>query len=54
MPFIVLNGFEEEWIKQAKDLEELNGLFHILMGWSSKDWKVEELNKKNSMQMNLF
>ena len=54
MPVIVSNGFEEEWVKQVKDLEELNGLFHILMGWSSKDWIVEELNKKNSMQMNLF
>ena len=34
MPVIVPNGYEEQWTEQAKDADELGGLFAIMMSWS--------------------
>ena len=54
MPVIVPDGFEEQWTEQVKDSCELKDLSHIMMGWSSSGWIIEEINKKPTNQMNLF
>ena len=54
MPVIVPNGYEEQWTKQVKDINELNGLLPVMKGWSASGWIKEEVNKKNEEQMNLF
>ena len=54
MPVIVPNGYEEQWTKQVKDINELKGLLTLMKGWSASGWIKEEVNKKNEEQMNLF
>jgi len=54
MPVVVADGHEENWIEQNKSADELKGLISITMGWSSDGWLVEEINKNNTDQMNLF
>ena len=54
MPVIIPYEYEEQWIKQVKNADELKGLIPIMMEWSSSGWITEEINKKPSDQMNLF
>ncbi len=54
MPVIVPNGFEEQWIEQIKNVNELKDLFPIIMGWSPDGWLVEDFKKKRIDQMSLF
>ena len=54
MPVIVPDGYEEQWIEQFKDSDELKGLFPILMGWYPDGWLVEDLKKNEIDQMSLF
>ena len=54
MPVIIPNGYEQQWIEQVKDADELKGLLPIMMGWSPDGWIVEETRKKDNDQMNLF
>ena len=54
MPVIVPNGYEEQWIEQVKDADELKGLLPIMMSWSPDGWLVEEVNEKETNQMSLF
>ena len=54
MPVIVPNGYEEQWTEQAKDADELRGLFAIMMSWSPDGWLVEDVKKKETDQMSLF
>ena len=54
MPVIVPNGYEEQWTEQVKDVDELTGLFAIMMSWSPDGWVVEGENKKETDQMSLF
>ena len=54
MPVIVPNGYEEQWIEQVKDADELKGLFPIMMGWSPDGWLLEDSKKKETDQMSLF
>ena len=54
MPVIVPNGFEEQWIEQVKDANELKGLFPIMMSWPPYDWLVEDVNKRQTDQISLF
>ena len=54
MPVIVPFEYEEKWLEQIKDTNELRDLFPILMGWSPEGWIAEEVNKKHIDQMNLF
>ena len=54
MPVVVPYGFEEQWTQQVKDTYELKALIPIMMGWLSSGWTIEEINKKNKDQMNLF
>ena len=53
-PVIVPNGYEEQWTEQVKDIDELKGLFSIMMGWSPVGWLVEDVKKKGTDQMSLF
>jgi len=54
MPVIIPNGYEQQWIEQVKDADELKGLLPIMMGWSPDGWIVEETRKKDNDQMSLF
>ena len=54
MPVVVPNGHEQRWTEQVKDSDELKGLRPIMMGWSPEGWVSEEVNKKQTDQMNLF
>ena len=54
MPVVVPMGYEEQWTEQVKDSDELKGLLPLMMGWSPDGWVLEEVNKKQSIQMNLF
>ena len=54
MPVVVPDGYEEQWTEHVKDADELKGLLPIMMGWSSSGWIIEEVNKKDTNQMNLF
>ena len=54
MPVVVPNGYEKQWTEKVKDLDELKSLFPIKMGWKSKGWVLEEINKKRTDQMSLF
>tara|TARA_Y100000991_G_scaffold157591_1_gene120171 strand:+ start:104 stop:742 length:639 start_codon:yes stop_codon:yes gene_type:complete len=54
MPVVIPNGYEEEWTEQVKDADELKGLIPIMVGWSTSGWRIEEINKKNINQINLF
>tara|TARA_Y100000991_G_scaffold211226_1_gene193481 strand:- start:1803 stop:2441 length:639 start_codon:yes stop_codon:yes gene_type:complete len=54
MPVVVPSGYEEQWTKQVKSSYELKDLQPIMLGWSSKGWVSEEVNKKKSTQMKLF
>ena len=54
MPVIVPSGYEEQWTRQVKSSYELKDLHPILLGWSSKGWVSEEVNKKRTTQMKLF
>ena len=40
--------------RSIKNLDELKSLFPIKMGWKSKGWVLEEINKKRTDQMSLF
>ena len=54
MPVIVPNRYEENWIEQVKNADELKFLLPILMGWSPNGWLIEDLGKKETNQMSLF
>ena len=54
MPVIVPNGYEEQWTEQVKDADELRGLLPIMMSWSPEGWLVEDANKREIDQMNIF
>ena len=54
MPVIVPNGYEEEWIEQVKNVDELKGLIPLMMSWSPNGWLVEDVKKKETYQMSLF
>ena len=54
MPVVVPDGYEEQWTEQVIDIIELKGLLTFMMGWSPDGWKVEEITKKTTNQMNLF
>ena len=54
MPVVIPEKYEEQWTEQVKDIDELKGLFPIMMGWSPDGWLIEEVNKKNNSQMSLF
>tara|TARA_B100001989_G_scaffold252181_1_gene233408 strand:- start:720 stop:1358 length:639 start_codon:yes stop_codon:yes gene_type:complete len=54
MPVVVPYGYEKEWTKHVKSSSELKGLLPIILGWSSKGWLSEEVNKKQTIQMKLF
>ena len=54
MPVVVPNGHEEKWTKPIVDADELKGLLKIMIGWSPDGWIVEDINKKETDQMNLF
>ena len=54
MPVVVPMGYEEQWTEQVKDSDELKGLLPLMMGWSPDGWVLEEINKKQTIQMNLF
>ena len=54
MPVVVPDGYEEQWVEQIKDANELRDLVPIIKGWSSVGWIAEEVNKKNTEQINLF
>ena len=54
MPVIVPNGYEQQWTEQVKDSDELKGLLPIMMGWTSNGWIIEEINKKQTVQMSFL
>ena len=54
MPVVVPDGYEEQWTGPVKDSYELKSLIPIIMGWSPYGWIVEDENKKETDQMNLF
>ena len=54
MPVVVPNGYEEKWIEQVEDPDELNGLFKIMRGWSPDGWLIEDGKEKEIDQMSLF
>ena len=54
MPVIIPNGYEEQWTEQVKNSDELKGLFPMMKDWPSDDWLVEDIDKKETDQMNLF
>ena len=54
MPVVIPEKYEEQWTEQVKDIDELKGLFPIMMGWLPDGWLIEEVNKKNNSQMSLF
>ena len=54
MPVVVPIGFEKQWTEQVKDLDELEGLIPIMMGWSSSGWITEKIDKGSIDQINLF
>ena len=54
MPVVVPEGYEEQWIDQVQDVNELKGLLPILIGWSSDGWLVEDSKNKATNQMSLF
>ena len=54
MPVVVPDEYEEQWIEQVKDADELKGLFPIMMGWSPDGWVVDDLKNKETDQTNLF
>ena len=54
MPVIIPNGYEEQWTEQVKNVDELKGLFAIMMNWSPDGWLVEDVKKKDTDQMSLF
>ena len=54
MPVVVPDGYEEQWIAQVKDADELKGLLPIMIEWSPDGWVGEEINKKPTDQMCLF
>ena len=53
-PVVVPDGYEEQWTEQVKDVDELKGLYPLMMSWSPEGWIVEEINKKPTNQMRLF
>ena len=54
MPVIIQNGYEEQWTEQVKNSDELKVLFQITKGWSPYGWLVEDVNKRETVQMSLF
>jgi len=54
MPVVISHGYEEQWIAQVKDSDELKGLLPIMIGWSPNGWVVEEINREPIDQMSLF
>ena len=54
MPVVVPNGYETKWTENIKDSVEMESLKQIMMGWSSKGWILEEVNKKKNHQISLF
>ena len=54
MPVVVPNGLEEKWTEQVKDFNELKELLQIMMPWAPDGWLLEEVNKSEINQINLF
>ena len=54
MPCVIPNGFEELWMKNFQNADELNRLLHIIKWWSPEDWIVEKINNSSVSQMSLF
>ena len=54
MPVVVPNGYEEQWTQQVKDIDALQGLMPMMMGWSPDGWVLEDFNKAQTDQMSLF
>ena len=54
MPVIVPNGIEKKWTENIKNKDELKGLIPIMMGWSPRDWLIEELKKPRTKQLSFF
>ncbi len=54
MPVIVPNGYEEEWIEPVKDPNKLNDLLKIMISWTPDGWIVEDKNKTETKQIELF
>ncbi len=54
MPVVVPEEYEEQWIEQVKDADDLKSLLPIMMGWSPDGWVVEDLKKKETDQISLF
>ena len=53
MPVVVPDGYEEQWTQQVKDSNELKDLLNLIC-WSPNGWVLEEINRKKTVQMNLF
>ena len=53
MPVVVPDGYEEQWTQQVKDSNELKDLLNLIC-WSPNGWVLEEINRKKTIQMNLF
>ena len=54
MPVIVPNGIEKKWTENIKNKDELKGLIPIMMGWSPRDWLIEELKNPRIKQLSFF
>ncbi|WP_288261593.1 SOS response-associated peptidase [uncultured Prochlorococcus sp.] len=54
MPVVIPNGYEEKWIEQFKDANQLKNLLPIILGWSTDGWLIEDAKKKETDQMSLF
>ena len=54
MPYILTNGFEEQWTDNFKNAYEHNELLPMVRRWSPEDWLVEKLNNSSTSQMSLF
>ena len=54
MPVIVPNGIEKKWTENIKNKDELKGLIPIMVGWSPRDWLIEELKKPRTKQLSFF
>ena len=54
MPFVVPDGYEEQWTEPVKDSDKLKGLLTIMMSRSPDEWVVEEINRKPIYQISLF
>ena len=54
MPIVIPNGYEKQWTEQVKDSAELKGLLPLMMRWYPKQWVLEDIYKKQTVQKNLL